>query len=124
MYDSSNIILHIQTYFVEGTLPISVSGVEMSTGTRSFKAVFTAARRLCDVTSDVTADVTRRVMTATMASAYLTVSSRDCIADHVTSARHFSCDVMLNVMLNRSSSVDVTTSNDVTAASRCHSNVL
>jgi len=68
----------------------------MSVGTKSFKVVFTAARSLCDVASDVTADVTRCVMTSTMTLAYLTTSASDCIADHVTCARCFRSDVVLN----------------------------
>jgi len=83
-----------------------------------------AVRRLCDVISDATADVTRCVMASTMTSAYLTVSARDCIADHVTSARLFRYDVMLDDVFRRASSGDVMASNDVTAVSRCHSDVL
>ena len=80
----------------------------------------------CDVTSDVKDDVTRRLISSSMTSASLTMSARDRIADHASSARRLSVDVTFcDVVKMASYGDDVTSSsNDVTAASRRHSDVL
>jgi len=90
----------------------------------SLNMVFTEARRFRDVTTDALDNVTRCVMTLTATSVYLTVSASDCIADHVASASHFKPDVELADALSRVPIDDVMVPNDVTALSRCHSNVL
>ena len=96
----------------------------MSNGSRSFKVMLVAARIPCDVISDVIDNVTRRVMSSTMTSASLTVLARDRIADHASSARRFRSDVTFCDVIKAASYDDVTSSNDVTAVSRCHSAVL
>jgi len=96
----------------------------MSTGSRSSKVVFTLARLLCDVASDVSDDVTRCLMTSMMTLAYRTVSARASIAAHVVSASCFKLELRFIEVCNMASCGGTVASNDVTASSRCHSDVL